>query len=238
MFYWRILTCCPALIGLLLAPWGRAQTPARSTVVQGFVVADRAMTISGSVITATRLDAKTPDSFTVPVNGTGFYRFERLPPGSYRLCAQSLDAVFVDPCTWGGARTITLNAGDRLPHVLVFVQRARLLRIYVAGAGAYIDRAAAASKADLVVGVRADANPRELVSARHAATVADGREYRLAVPVGVPMTLEVKSRRLRLHDSLGREAATAQEKFRVPDDDSGPVEKRFSVAGLAAGGVL
>ena len=172
------------------------------------------------------------------MNGAGFYRFERLPPGSYRLCAQSLDASFVDPCTWGGARTITLNAGDRLPYVPVFVQRARLLRIYVAGAGAYIDRAAAAAKADLVVGVRADANPRDLVSAHHEGTVADSREYRLAVPVGVPVTLEVKSRRLRLQNSSGREAAPGQEKFRAPDDDSGPVERRFSVAGLVAGGVL
>ena len=174
MFSSRIFTSCRVLTGLLImtAPWGRAQTPARSTVLQGFVIADRAMTISRSEITATRLDAKTPDSFTVPVNGAGFYRFERLPPGSYRLCAQSLDASFVDPCTWGGARTITLNAGDRLPYVPVFVQRARLLRIYVAGARAYIDRAAAAAKADLVVGVRADANPRDLVSAHEEPTPA------------------------------------------------------------------
>ena len=225
-------------IALMMLYPASAQDARRYTVIQGFVTADRPMVITRSIVTATRLDGKSPESFTVPASGSGFYRFEGLTPGQYRLCAQSQDGVFVDPCDWGGAPVVALNAGDRLPSVPILVQRARLLKVFVANAGVFIERVAASAKADLVVGVRADSSPRQFRPALHVGTAADAYEYRVAVPIGVQVTLEVKSKQLRLQDSIGRDANAASRKVQALDKDAAPFEARFTVAGRVLGGVL
>jgi hypothetical protein len=225
-------------IPLLLLCDAAAQTRSRRTVMQGYLMADRPTPFTQGIVTATRVDIKGTETVSVQFNGAGFYRFEGLAPGQYQLCALSVAGEFVDPCQWRGARIITLRAGERLASVPILIHRARMLKVFVAVAGAFIDRAAAAARADLVVGVRPEGGPLDFRPAAYIATSADTREYRVAVPIGVSITLDVKSKQLRMLDARGQDPSISSQKLRALDNDTTPFEARFTVIDRVAGGRL
>ena len=192
----------PFLIALL-----STESPGQSTSVIWGYVTERNSTgpIPELLVTATSVGQSPSKSYTVKASAGGAFQFERLPGGSYMLCAQPTPSsstptpanTFASGCAWDSPTPVTVAPGQRAKNVRINIQRGQSVRIFLTGQAT--DRRPSTS--EVVVGVK---DGRDFVAARLARVNGRTLEYEVVIPSGRPVRVDVDSDKLTLQDTAGR----------------------------------
>jgi hypothetical protein len=228
---------CIFLLSLVL-PAAIGQTKLAS--LGGAVVdADKQEPIPAAMVRAVR-SGLPPLSRHTRTGGDGAYQIDNLPAGTYSVCVQTPDDAFLDPCQWNGSpTTIVLDAGQTAAGVSFALTAGSVLDIQVRDEQKVFSQLTKdGRRPELSLGVW---GPDGLY---HPARLSAGPNppgdpyntiaYRLVVPPGAALKLQIASRDLRLGDAFGAALPgnTSQQTLQQSAADAGPRSFAFILLGV------
>jgi carboxypeptidase family protein len=188
----------PLLLFLSVLPGGFAQ----SSTISGTLVDAAGKAVSGVWVTALRT-APPPVAVTDASGADGGFVLSGLAAGEYRICAQSPDGKYLDPCWWSPPLTMpatAIRSGETRSGIRLTLKSAATLKIRVDDPLGLL--LGANSGRDVFAGVITDAGVfrNAVVKAR------DSRERTLEVPIpfDTPVRLLITGVRVTLTDGGGK----------------------------------
>lgn len=208
-------------------------------------------------ISGTLLDAKTlkpvPAAFVLASRGgappftrntksggDGAFQIQGLPAGSYSLCVQAADQLYLDPCQWNGSpATVTLAPGQNVTGISIRLAAAAVVSFQIQDAQMVLSQLTKdARRPDLTLGVWGPGGlyyPARAVSTPDTAPTFPGAiptyGYQIAVPRDIALNLYIASRDLELGDATGvaLPSNTSRQTTQIANGDSSPKIFTFTV---------
>jgi hypothetical protein len=204
------------LIAILAALAAAAQTPAQTGAIQGTVMSEEGQPIAGATVLYARTLAFKPRvqgeapyqlapgetvvSSSVTTDSAGIFLADRLPAGTYLVCAEAYDQRFLNPCKWSAAYSAAVTGGGAVTLPVV-MQSGVFLTVHVNDPKVLLPRAAA-SPLDfphLIVGVVYGEGG--FLAADTISIDSGGRDFRMPIRAGTPLKLWLQSRYVTLADA-------------------------------------
>lgn len=143
-------------------------------------------------------------SATAEVLQDGTFRIPGLEIGTYQICVQAPNTIWLDPCQWGtGPVVVSLNIARPSANLPIQVEKGGLLTIRVIDPDQLLTlHEGKTPGAHLLLGVRTDAS--NFRTATVASNDQNGRNYRLLIPLNRQIKLSVASSFFQLADADGK----------------------------------
>jgi hypothetical protein len=177
-------------------------------VITGTLQGEDGTAIAGGNVTLQRTPPYPPGKWPRTIWSTtsgsgGSFRFEGLYQGQYRLCAQVLNSVWLNPCAWGlKPPVMSLSSSQRSVNVMAILKKGVAVPVRIDDPGQLLSQHEGNTPgALLLLGVRNDA------LAFHSATVtsrdSNGRNHEIVIPFDTPVKLTAFSSFFQLADENG-----------------------------------
>jgi hypothetical protein len=178
-------------------------------VISGSLAGDDGSAILGGqvsllLLTPPQWKRGTPQTLWSAASGTGgAFQVSGLSVGTYKICAQVPDSVWLNPCEWGlKPAQVTLSAGQPNATVKIVLSKGATVRIRVDDASHLLSQQEGKRPgAHLLLGVATDAFSFRL--APIVSQDAGGRDYQIVIPFGITAKVVARSSFFRLSDSTG-----------------------------------
>ncbi len=173
--------------------------------------------IPGAQITYRRLFRAVADARNQPVpapgetvksgaasaDASGAFALPSLPVGSYAICASVPGLPYLDPCKWSAGPIVTVAANATTGYTLALTKGV-FLKVRIGDPKHLLpqvkDGPLRAGK--LIVGVKFGDGAYQ--GAQNTSVAANGRDYQMVVPAGLPLQLWLFSRDVALTDASGK----------------------------------
>jgi hypothetical protein len=193
-----LLICVPACVA----------QPTRLGAIAGTLAGDDGTNIVGGYVSLHLLSVR-PEGrprqtlWTVVTGAGGSFRFDGLPGGRYRLCAQVSSGAWLNPCEWGPQPpVVSLPGPPPIASVTMVLRKGVAVPVRVEDPGNILaQNEGKAPGAHLLLGVGNEAlwfRPASLLSRD-----ASGRSHQVVVPFNSAVKLVVRSTFFRLSDGAG-----------------------------------
>lgn len=181
-------------------PIALCQTAAKGGI-QGVVKDDSGKAVAGAVAIATGVGTSSHQSHTATTTASGAYSFTGLEPGQYQVCVQLPGGPNLDPCQWSKPTLIAVASGTTTANQTTTAVKGSVLQVRINDPQKLMATDKSASASDIVVGVLL---PQGLFQPmRLGSSDATGRTYDAAIPMGVPIHVQIHSSHLQIADNLG-----------------------------------
>jgi hypothetical protein len=155
---------------------------------------DSGKPVAGAVAVATGIGTSSHQSHTVTTTASGAYSFTGLEPGNYQVCVQVPGGPNLDPCQWSTPTPIAVASGATTANQTTTAVKGAVLQVRINDPQQLLATDKSTSASDIVVGVLL---PQALFQPMRLATSdATGRTYDAAIPLGVPIRVQIHSRHL------------------------------------------
>jgi len=133
----------------------------------------------------------------------GYFRFDGLPEGRYRLCAQVPRSTWLNPCEWGlQAPVAALSGLQPFVSLSMVLKKGAVVPIRLEDTGRLLfQHEGRTPGAHLLLGLGSDAGTFRIASL--ASEDGTGRNHQIVVPFNSPVKLVVFSSFFRLADAAG-----------------------------------
>jgi hypothetical protein len=201
---------------LLLPALALGQSAATVGTLHGVVKDSQGAAILGAQITYRRLyrivsnaqhqpmpaPGEAVTSGIVTVDAIGGFTLSGLPSGNYVICGSARGFPYIDPCKWASAPIVSVAANATTSYVLTLTKGV-FLNVRINDPTHQLQQAldGPLSPRKLIVGVKFGSGAYQ--GAQNISVDANGRNYQIAVPAGIPMRLWLFSRDLALSDASG-----------------------------------
>src|SRR5450432_1879299 len=181
--------------------------------IHGILHAQDGTVITGAKVTASKtvpanrvnptLTATGPTLGFATTAADGSFALDKLPAGTYTLCAQAQAAIHIDPCHWSETPPkITLSAGQNVTGYNFSLVKGQALQVRLDDQGGLLGSAAGASgNPHVLMGVLTSKG--QFYPVTLSSSDSTGRNHSLVVPVNTALRLTVSSQTLKLTDSAG-----------------------------------
>lgn len=143
-------------------------------------------------------------SLSTSVLPDGTFRLSPLSDGSYQICVQAPESIWLNPCEWGStATTATISQAQQSAELSILLAQGAVVTVRVNDAAQLLTTHEGKTPgAHLLVGIRTDS-----LSFQQAAITAPntaGRSYRVIVPFDRSFRLTVASAFFQVTDATGK----------------------------------
>jgi hypothetical protein len=202
--------------------------PQASGTISGVVHDQTGKPLSAIWVTAVR-NGLPPASATTASNATGGFTLQQLPPGTYRICAQSPNGTYLDPCWWTDSQSApglstTIQPGQTAGANLI-LQSAAAIQVRINDPQALLS---AHPERTVTAGVMTKA--RVFMPASVKSKDATGMTLQVPVQPGQPAKLLVSGVQVALTDATGAAVPAGGKTISLATPPSSPVT--FAVSGL------
>jgi len=141
-----------------------------------------------------------PFTAKAPTGSDGSFEMDGLPPGTFELCAEAPASEVLNPCVWGGTKTVAAAlAGKTVSGTLLKVSKGVTVLVRMSDVSAALLKNPAAD--DIRVGTHQGAF--RFLGGRVVARDPSGKTVAIVVPAGQSMEVLVRSEAFSLADSKG-----------------------------------
>ncbi len=189
-----VVVLCVAVLAAL------SQTAAEGGI-RGVALDDGGKPVAGAYAIATGVGTSNHQSHTVTTTATGAYSFIGLEPGQYQVCIQAPGGLQLDPCHWSRPALVAVASGVTTANQTTTVVKGSLLQVRINDPQKLMATGKGSSAGDIIVGILL---PQALFQPmRLASSDASGRTYDVAIPIGMPVRVQIHSTHLQIADSRG-----------------------------------
>jgi hypothetical protein len=226
------------MVGLMNGPAALGQ-PAAGTIAGTLLDASTRKPVPVAWVTAIR-DGVPSLSRTTKSGAGGEFKIDGLPAGRFTLCVQAPEADYLDPCQWSGSpAAVTLTAGQTVSGISVALTAAVPFFVNVEDGQKTLElKTKDGRQPHVSVGVW---GPNGLYYPARALPRPGGPEkgpiripYKIGLPRGIALRLDVSSGDLKLGDAGGKPLAgnASRETVQYSAADSSPKKVTITVLGL------
>ena len=185
-------------------------------------------------ITVVRTEPASPLTVaSIGLGRDGAFGLTSLPPGTYRVCVQSSDGDFVDPCAWGLATpSVTVAGNQRIAAQRYALTKGVRLKVRIDDPNGHLQQKASETVVPhVLVGVLSPSGsllPMVPTQANRA-----GLDYEMVIPLGTAIKFTTFSKLVDLEDE-NRQLVAATGLFRdlpATAAAAAPPSLRFTVRG-------
>lgn len=222
-----IILCLVGVVTTIAA--AQSPAPATSASIAGTVVGDDGKPLA-AFVTANRTTKPIATGSSAPAKD-GSFSINKLSAGTYSLCAAAKDGGYLNPCTWGPAILVTLNAGQNLTGYRIVLKRGRSLQVHLTDAGQALSAAAAPGKPapHVMVGILTPQRIFEPLALIGKDT--QGRTHEGTISADQNAQLLIRGNGVSISDSLGTAVASNGSTVTVkPAPGNQPIVLTFNIA--------
>ena len=189
---------------LFAALWGlRAFGQPANGSIQGVILDDAGSPLRGAFVTAYRIQPIPSVSAQDSSSSSGSFNVQRLPAGTYRLCAQVAGGALLDPCQWSLKQTeVTLATGQISRNNTLQLRRGSRLWVRLNDPNRTLQTPNTRGVPPRVVmGVWSPASP--FYPLRRVQTDSLGEDYEVTIPFDSPVRFSIVKSEVRMTDEAG-----------------------------------